>query len=366
VLCAGQPWPALRAALDDRRLAMLLPLAVAVALLCLAHLPFAFAYLYLPLVAAALMLDVAAVALVTLAVSATMALALATGVFVPPPIVAEWQQAFLYLAFAEVLVPALLLAAAMAEMRDHQTHLLLRKQELKRANEGLQQFVHLASHDLREPLNTVAQFSALVALDHAERLPPDAREWLALVCREAQHMRDLLDDVLQYAEVQQIRLPAPAAVPLDEVALDARRTLARDIDDTGARLQIGALPVVRGHRPLLRLMMEHLLSNALKFVPGGRAPAVVIQAEQREGWAIVTISDNGIGIAEADLPRLFRPFQRLHLRREFEGTGLGLATCLQVVRAHGGDIRVRSVPDQGTRMQVWLPLAQPAGGGSVA
>ena len=356
LLLANQSPQRLHQALGDRRLWLLAPLAVASSLLCLGWMPYPFVYLAMPLLAAAILLDMVAVALLTALVSVTVALGLAAGVFVPPAAAGYGQAGFITLAFAAALVPALLLAAAVAELRDHQGRLMERKAELRAAHAALQQFVHIASHDLREPLNTISQFSGLLAQDHAAALPSEAARYLALVRQEADRMRLLLDDVLQYSQVQQGELPAPQPVALDAVLEQVRQALAPRLAESGAQLRWVALPVVRGHASLLVLLLHNLLDNALKFVAPGQAPDVQIEARQTDGEVWLTVADRGIGIALAQQSRLFMPFQRLHLRRDYDGTGLGLALCRQIARAHGGDIELQSAPGQGTRLTVRLPL----------
>lgn len=356
MLALRTPLPDLIAGLRNAHLAWLAPLALGLSLLCLGLLPFPFIYLSMPLLLSALLLEFVAVALLTLGVSLTVALAIATGVFVPPPVVAQWQQVFVYLAYAAALFPALLLASALAELRDSHARLAARGEALRRANEGLEQFVRIASHDLREPLNTVVQFASLIEEDHGRQLPSDARHWLGLVQTAAARMRVLLDDVLQYTRLQRTDWPAPGPVPLETVLGEVRQSLAGRLRASGAVLRVGSLPVVHGHAALLRLLFQNLVANGLKFVPEGRVPEVAVVGQAEADWAVVTVVDNGIGIAADDLARLFKPFSRLNLRRHYEGSGLGLALCRQIAMLHGGRIEVESKPGEGSRFTVRLPL----------
>ena len=360
LLLVGRPRAELVRTFSDARLWLLLSVAVAVTLLCLAHVPFPFVYLGLPLLVAAMLLDMPAVALGMLATSVTASVALATGVLVPPPFVHAWQHGFVYLAHAAAVAPPLLLAAAVANLREHHARLLQRQRALGEANQALQEFAHMAAHDLREPLNTIVQFSGLVVQDHAARLPEEAAQYLGLVRREAQRMRGLLDDVLQYSQVRSEELPPPREVRLDAVLDEARAALADRLRASGAELRVdGPLPAVCGHAPLLALLLQNLLDNALKFVTPGGVPRVEVSARAGEvaGAPVVwlTVADHGIGIAAAAQERLFRPFQRLHARRDYPGTGLGLALCRQIARVHGGEISVASAPDEGARFTVRLP-----------
>ncbi len=362
LLLIGAPWAESRTALSDHRLAVLAPLAIGLSLLCMAHMPYPFVYMLLPMMAAALLLAPAAVALLTLLLSLSVALALGSGVLVPPPMTERWQLAFVYLAVAAVLVPPLLLSSAVAALREEHQRLAERTAALQRANEGLQQFVHAASHDLREPLNGILQFGGLAQQQGGAALPPALQQWLDLAIGEARRMRQVLDDVLQYSQVQHTELPPPQPVALAEVL---ERVLARLTPQQRRcislppELQSGvlpALPPLAGHAPLLVLLFGHLLDNALKFTAAGRPPEVSLALGRVGDSLVVEVADRGIGIADSALPRLFKPFQRLHRRSEHPGTGLGLAICQQVVRAHAGDIAIAPRPGGGSVVRLRLPL----------
>lgn len=354
-----QPWSLHRVWLQSPQHGGLLLVALGTTLLAMVYLPSPFVYVTIPLLLAAVVLPPQATALITLLVSLTMAILLAIGLFVPPPVTHAWEQTFIYLAYAAALIPAHILSAAMAEVRASHRQLAQTAHELAVANEGLEQFVRIASHDLREPLNTVVQFSGLVEEDHGQQLPPPARRYLHLVRTAAERMRTLLDDVLSYTRARHAPLESPGPVPLDHTFGELRHTLAARLERRGVRLEVGPLPVVAGDPSLLSLLFQNLLTNALKFVPAQRSPHVVVSARTEAGFALVTVADNGIGMAPEDLGRLFQPFSRLRLRREFEGTGLGLALCRQIAQAHGGEVSVSSVPDEGSQFTVRLPLFTP-------
>lgn len=250
------------------------------------------------------------------------------------------------------------LAAAMKDLRASHERLRHTADDLAVANEGLLQFVRMASHDMREPLNTIAQFSGLVVDDHGAALPADAQQHLQRVLKASQRMRTLLDDVVRYARLQQAGEAEPhGLVALDTVLKDLRDALAAGLQNSGGTLQIDPLPTVQGDASLLSQLFQNLLSNALKFMPAGRVPQVRVSAVTEGSHARITVSDNGIGISPEHLERLFQPFARLHLRKEYEGTGLGLAISRQIAQRHGGDIAVAAELDQGSRFVVTLPLA---------
>lgn len=354
---AAHGWRALAPELLHARVLALLPVAVGGALLALEHLRYPFIFALMPLLLAALWLPRAGLSLVTLATSLTIAVALATDVFVMPPLRHAWEQVFVYLAYAATLVPAQLLGAALSELRRSHAELETQALALRRSNDGLEQFVRIASHDLREPMNTVVQFGTLLSEDEAARLPPSSQRYLRFMVGAGQRMRSILDGMLQFVRLQRSSPPEMGPVALDEVLADVRDTVAGRVAERSARLQIEPLPRVRGNAMLLSLALQNLVANALKFVPPERLPAVTVSASVADGMAQVVVADNGIGIAAADLPKLFRPFQRLNLPRDFEGSGLGLALVRQVAEMHGGRVEIESEPGLGSRFTLHLPLA---------
>lgn len=247
------------------------------------------------------------------------------------------------------------LAEALVELRASHSQLQQTAEALKLANEGLLQFVRISSHDLREPLNTVVQFATLVEDDHGAVLPDDARHYLRLVRRAGDRMRTLLDDVVRYARLQHGQTEPPTLVALDAIMANLCDALAAQLSSSGAQLRIGPLPSVMGHASLLSLLFQNLLSNALKFMPEGRVPQIDISAHVHNGVATIAVRDNGIGITPQGIEKLFHPFVRLNLQREFEGSGLGLALCRQIAEAHGGTIDVRSEQGSGSEFEVRLP-----------
>lgn len=335
----------------------LLASSVGTTVVVFAYLPFPFVYATIPLLVAAMTLPMAGTALITLTVSVTLGALMVTGTFVPPPTTREWQQVFVHLAIAAALVPAQILAAAQSAFRSAQERLGRSAASLQQSNQGLQQFIRMASHDLREPVNTVSQFTGLLSETHAPQWPPDAREHLQRVASGADRMRGLLDDVVLFATLSQLDSIEARPVDLDACLMDARLRLADHIRQRQALLTTQPLPVVMGDAQQLGLLLTHLLSNALKFVPPERSPVIEVRARIDHGMAVVTITDNGCGIDPAYAERLFEPFARLHTRRQNGGSGLGLAVCRQIARLHQGAIDIRPAHGLGTEVQLRLPFA---------
>ena len=349
---AGDAWRSVLRPLQLLRVAGAVLLTIA----CLAWLPFPFVYMSLVLLLlGAVRADLLDTAAMALAMSVTTAAAVALGRYHMPPSTAGFPEVFVYLALIGTLLPAQVLSATLAALRRSHAELERREAELSRVNESLEQFVRIAAHDLREPLNTVQQFSNLLYEDHGDTLPADGQAFLDLVRKGAARMRGLLDDMLHYTRLQQQEVGEPQPVVLDEVLGEVREALAAQLRNSGGTLRTESLPVVNGHRAMLSLLFQNLVSNALKFVPPGRPPIVRVYARRTPRYQEIVVSDNGIGIEPEDAHKLFMPFARLNLRRHYEGTGLGLALCRQAAQAHGGDIMVHSRPGDGSDFVLRLP-----------
>jgi signal transduction histidine kinase len=237
---------------------------------------------------------------------------------------------------------------------------------LQASNQSLEQFVRIASHDLREPMNTVMQFCDLLARDHAAQLDAAGSLYLKQVQGGAARMVRMLNDVLQFVRVDGSDLAAMDTVDLDQVVAEVLDSLKSSLDTAQARVSVAPLGKVTGHRVLIALVVQNLVSNALKFSPADRSPEIKVTAARTPGQLRLSVTDNGIGIDAARISELGAPFKRLHARRKFEGTGLGLAICWRVAQQHAGAMEVQSVAGQGSRFTLVLPVTDSAGAGAGA
>ncbi|GAB4039564.1 PAS domain-containing sensor histidine kinase [Spirosoma gilvum] len=241
--------------------------------------------------------------------------------------------------------------------------------ELKRSNENLQQFAHIASHDLQEPLRRIQSFSDLLKTQFADNLSDGESDMISRIQRSAQRMQLLIKDLLTYSKLSTQREPF-ARVSLTDVLEDVTSDLEVMITEKNALVDIAELPIVLGSSSRLRQLFQNLITNALKFVPSERQPIIRISArsanpdelpsrlhDQSAGsfW-LVMVEDNGIGFDERYKDRIFTPFQRLHDAGTYAGTGIGLAICQRVAESHGGAIDVSSQPRQGSTFKVFLPV----------
>lgn len=226
--------------------------------------------------------------------------------------------------------------------------------ELKRSNAELEQFAHVTSHDLQEPLRTVASFVQLLARNYQGRLDQEADRFIALAVDGVERMRTIITDILAYAKVQGSRGRPVEQADTNAALREAQASLQAAIAEAGASITSDALPPVAVPPGQLSQLLQNLVGNALKF--RGPAPLRIHVSAQQEGrdWRFC-VHDNGIGIDPAQHERIFDMFQRLHSRHAYPGTGIGLALCKKIVECHGGRIWVESVPGKGSSFCFILP-----------
>jgi PAS domain S-box-containing protein len=225
--------------------------------------------------------------------------------------------------------------------------------ELAAINGELADFAAIAAHDLAAPLRAIAGFAAQIEEHYADALDPRAREWIGNVLAESDRMRTFIDELLAYSRAGSAR--APAQVELGPVASAALDGLRAKVERTGATVEIGPLPVVAGDPTALGQVFHNLLANAMKFHAPGRAPTVQVESERDDGHWIITVADDGIGVADEERDRVFAAFHRASGAPDAPGHGLGLSICRRIVERHGGRIWVEPRDGGGSRFRFSLP-----------
>jgi len=251
---------------------------------------------------------------------------------------------------------------AKEELHQHREHLeevvARRTEELARSNADLEQFASAAAHDLQEPLHLIIGFGDLLQSTAGHTLDEKAGEYLQHMLSGAQRMRQLIDDLLKYSRVT-TREKAHEPVDLSKVAAGVVADLKRRIDESGGRVEVGPLPTLVAEPSHMRQLLQNLISNALKYRKKDVPPVVKVTGEsfQDNGRRMcrLQVVDNGIGFKQEYAERIFGIFQRLHSQDEYDGTGVGLATCARIVQRHGGSISARSQPGEGATFTVELP-----------
>jgi PAS domain S-box-containing protein len=229
--------------------------------------------------------------------------------------------------------------------------------KLEESNRDLQDFVYIASHDLREPLRKIASFGALLQDSLEGRLDEDQQENFGFMIDGAKRMQAMVDDLLTYSRVTTKARPF-APVDLNQVIEDLKRLeLATILEETkGTVIVPETLPPVQGDSSQLHQLLQNLMANGIKFRDDGVKPEITIRVRGIQRDMIhVEIQDNGIGIDEKYHEQIFTMFKRLHSRAQYEGTGIGLAVCQKIVRRHGGEIGVESTPGKGSTFWFTLP-----------
>ncbi|HEV7350173.1 ATP-binding protein [Telluribacter sp.] len=251
--------------------------------------------------------------------------------------------------------------------------LLRQKQEtlleaLRLSNRNLEQFAYVASHDLQEPTRKIKSFGDLLLKQYGSVLPPAGADLVTRMQSASNRMQELIAGLLTYSRFSNQK-EQPEVVSLTPIVQAVLGDLDLVIRDKKAEVLVGQLPSVLGNPTQLHQLFQNLITNALKFSNEPTPPLVTIEAgpatgpEIREAsvapekqWLAIRITDNGIGIEEANRHRIFDLFVRLHGRSHYSGHGLGLAICKKVVELHGGGITVFSAPEQGTTFVVVLPV----------
>jgi light-regulated signal transduction histidine kinase (bacteriophytochrome) len=226
-------------------------------------------------------------------------------------------------------------------------------EELKKSNSDLEQFASVASHDLQEPLRMVTGFVQLLHQQYSGRLDAEADKYIDFAVDGAKRMHTLINDLLAYARIGTRGRP-PVTTRADEALRDALANLRSSIEETAAEITCGDLPVIQADEGQLAQLFQNLVGNAIKF-RGQSPPKIRVEARQQDDGWLFSVGDNGIGIAPEFGERIFLIFQRLHSRREYPGTGIGLAICKRIVDRHGGRIWVESQAGRGSTFYFTLP-----------
>ena len=226
-------------------------------------------------------------------------------------------------------------------------------EELAQSNQELQQFAYVASHDLKEPLRMVTGYTQLLARRYKGKLDVDADEFIGYAVDAAARMQTLIDNLLAYSRVGR-RGKKFRPADCEAVFGRALNNLGAAVEESGASVKHDPLPTVMADETQLDQLFQNLIGNAIKFCDK-HAPRVEVKAEPRGSEWVFAVSDNGIGIEPRYHNRVFEMFQRLHLREEYAGTGIGLAICKKIVERHGGRIWVDSIPGEGSTFCFTLP-----------
>jgi chemotaxis family two-component system sensor kinase Cph1 len=228
-------------------------------------------------------------------------------------------------------------------------------QDLERSNAELKKFAYVASHDLQEPLNQVANYVQLLEMRYQQNLDQDAKEFIGFAVEGVSLMQTLIDDVLVYSKVdlQGIEWQLTEV----ETALNLGLSNLRGrIAETEAIVTFDPMPTIVADSTQLMQLFQNLIANAIKFRTPGVPPLIHISASRQDEAWLFSVSDNGIGIDPQFFDRIFVIFQRLHTRDEYPGSGMGLTICKKIVECHRGQIWVESALGKGATFYFTIPV----------
>jgi PAS domain S-box-containing protein len=226
--------------------------------------------------------------------------------------------------------------------------------ELRRANADLEQFAYSASHDLQEPLRQVAVYSQLLEARFSQKLEGKGLEYLAFCIEGAHRMELLISDLLAYSQATTSAEAPSQLVDTNQVLIEVQKNLATTIRESGAVVSGSDLPVLLADGVPITHLFQNLVSNAIKY-RSKQPPRIVVSAQNRGDVSLFAVQDNGIGIPKEFQNQIFGIFKRLHNKKDYPGTGIGLAICQKIVERYGGRIWVESEVGQGSTFYFTLP-----------
>jgi PAS domain S-box-containing protein len=249
-------------------------------------------------------------------------------------------------------------------LKAYQQELELKVNELNQTNVNLEQFIHVISHDIKEPLRKIVAYSSHLNSTKSVAAGEGGINHLGVISNSALRLNSLVDDLVKYAS-STTRLETEN-VPLNEVLKEVMEDLELLIKEKHATIHIPPLPVINGARVQLRQLFSNLFSNAIKYSRENIPPDISVTSEitdcvdmnyPNKKYYKITVTDNGIGIDAIHLKKIFTIFARLHMPDEYSGNGIGLAICKKIMENHLGMIDVESFPQTGSSFNLYFPLA---------
>ena len=225
-------------------------------------------------------------------------------------------------------------------------------ENLARSNMELEQFAHIASHDLREPLRMITSFLQLLERRYADNLDEDAKEFIGYAVDGAKRLDAMINDILLYSKVSKER--ELSMVNFNKVIEKVYINLISSIEENDAEITYESLPTLKTDESLMNQVFQNLISNAIKY-RGKEKPKIQISAEKKGNKYLFSVKDNGIGIDKKYIDKIFTIFQRLHTNEEHEGTGVGLSIVQKIIQQQGGQIWAESELGKGTTFYFTIP-----------
>ncbi|PXY46764.1 sensor histidine kinase [Flavobacterium hydrophilum] len=242
----------------------------------------------------------------------------------------------------------------------HQEELEVKIKELNRINSNLEEFIHVISHDLKEPLRKILMHNSKI--DGSNLTEIDAKS-MGVIKLSVLRLNSLVDDLVKYSS--HTVKEEHTEIDLTTVISEVKEDLEVIINDKKADIRVGDLPVIKASRVQMRQLFSNLISNAIKYCKPNCPPVIEIDQtdnldveipNQNSKFVKIQIKDNGIGMETSHLLKIFTIFQRLHARNEYSGNGIGLAICKKIMENHSGNITVESKLNEGTTFTIYFPI----------
>ncbi len=228
-----------------------------------------------------------------------------------------------------------------------------RTEELARSNKELEQFAYVSSHDLKEPLRMITSFLQLLDRRYSNELDQDANEFIGYAVDGAKRMNNMINDLLEYSRIGNKERKFEY-LQSEKILETAQINLKQSIEDINANITHNPLPLIYANEPMMIQLFQNIIGNAIKY-HGREDPTIHISADNGDDEYVFSVKDNGIGIDQKHLDRIFTIFQRLHSRDEYDGTGIGLAISKRIIQKHRGKIWVKSELGKGSTFYFTIP-----------
>ncbi len=225
--------------------------------------------------------------------------------------------------------------------------------KLEISNKELEQFAYVASHDLQEPLRNITNFATLLKNDAEEKLSGESLYFLKVITDSTERMKTLIAELLDFSRIG--RNSTYTRVDCNKVMEEVLSDISLAIKDNKAKINVAKLPVILASETEIKILFQNLLTNAIKFRKSGESPEISVWAQENDVEWKFFVKDNGIGIKQEHLGKIFLIFQRLHSQTEYPGTGIGLATCNKIIDLYEGEFTVDSEPGKGSTFSFTIP-----------
>jgi len=226
------------------------------------------------------------------------------------------------------------------------------------SNIQLEQFAHIASHDLKSPLRTISSFSGLLKRKIYDTSDASTREHMDFIEQAAKKMSLLVNDLLEYSKVNSLELKKET-ISMDKIVYEVLDSISHDISESRAVIHVGDLPRDINVDPVkLSQVFLNLITNSIKFTKPNTLPHITIDSFLEGNYYHIIVTDNGLGVKPDFIDNIFKPFQKLHTEKEFEGTGMGLSICQKIIAQHDGQIWLDQNYQGGAKFEFTLPASQ--------